>query len=59
MGVGLLRFIGLCFHHRRKTIRNNPAGVYGKEAISMVGRRQACAEQFTLAQFAKMYRRVN
>jgi 16S rRNA A1518/A1519 N6-dimethyltransferase RsmA/KsgA/DIM1 with predicted DNA glycosylase/AP lyase activity len=29
----LLRFIGLCFHHKRKTIRNNLAGVCGKEAI--------------------------
>jgi hypothetical protein len=29
----LLRFIGLCFHHKWKTIRNNLAGVYGKEAI--------------------------
>src|ERR1039458_2867204 len=40
-----------------------PSAIIWRESAarkrSMLGRRQACAERFTLAQFAKMYRSVN
>ena len=61
-GVGdadaFLRFVGQCFHQKRKTIRNNLAGIYGKEAID--GWREAGlrAEQIPLEGFREMYRRL-
>jgi len=53
-----LAFAGQCFRHKRKTIRNNLAPVYGKERIAgwpEAGRR---AEQLSLDQFLEMYRRL-
>jgi 16S rRNA (adenine1518-N6/adenine1519-N6)-dimethyltransferase len=53
-----LEFVGHCFHQKRKTIRNNLAAIYGKEAIEAWPEAGMRAEQLTLAQFAAMYRRV-
>jgi len=55
---GFLTFAGLCFRQKRKTLRNNLAGVYGKEAADRLpdgGRR---AEELTLEEFANLYRRL-
>jgi 16S rRNA (adenine1518-N6/adenine1519-N6)-dimethyltransferase len=51
-----LAFAGLCFHQKRKTLRNNLAGKYGKDALD--GRPEAGkrAEELTLDQFADLYR---
>ena len=51
-----LAFASLCFRQKRKTIRNNLAGSYGKDGLS--GRPEAAkrAEQLTLEQFAELYR---
>jgi len=53
-----LDFVKLCFHHKRKTLRNNLAGVYGKEVLN--GRPEAGkrAEELTLQQFAELYFRL-
>jgi len=53
-----LEFVGHCFHQKRKTIRNNLAGLYGKEIIETWPEAGMRAEQLTLDQFAEMYRRV-
>jgi 16S rRNA A1518/A1519 N6-dimethyltransferase RsmA/KsgA/DIM1 with predicted DNA glycosylase/AP lyase activity len=75
LGVGdreaFLRFLGQCFRQKRKTLRNNLAGIYGKEAIDAwpeAGLRAEQidawpeaglrAEQIALEQFAGMYRRT-
>ena len=52
-----VRFAGQCFRHKRKTIRNNLAEIYGGlvDAWPEAGLR---AEQIPLDQFAAMYRRL-
>ena len=53
-----LDFVKLCFHQKRKTLRNNLAGAYGKDALNgrpEAGRR---AEQLTLPEFAELYLRL-
>lgn len=54
---GFVAFAGHCFRHKRKTIRNNLAGIYGSlvDAWPEAGLR---AEQISLDGFAEMYRRV-
>ena len=56
--ANLLRFVGLCFRQKRKTLRNNLAGVYGKETIDAWPEAGMRAEQLTLAQFVELYRRA-
>lgn len=53
-----LDFVKLCFHQKRKTLRNNLAGAYGKDALN--GRSEAGkrAEELTLQQFAELYARL-
>lgn len=53
-----LEFVGRCFHQKRKTIRNNLVGIYGKELIESWPEAGMRAEQITLEQFVEMYRRV-
>jgi 16S rRNA (adenine1518-N6/adenine1519-N6)-dimethyltransferase len=55
---GFLAFVGQCFRHKRKTIRNNLAEVYGKEVVDRWPEAALRAEQISLEQFAEMYRRV-
>ena len=53
-----LDFVKLCFHQKRKTLRNNLAAAYGKDALNgrpEAGRR---AEQLTLGEFADLYLRL-
>ncbi|HLH17333.1 MAG TPA: 16S rRNA (adenine(1518)-N(6)/adenine(1519)-N(6))-dimethyltransferase RsmA [Bryobacteraceae bacterium] len=53
-----LRFAGLCFRHKRKTIRNNLAEVYGKERIGGWPEAGSRAEQLSLEQLLEMYGRL-
>jgi len=54
----LLAFVGLCFRHKRKTIRNNLAGIFGREALEGIPELDLRAEQLTLEQFRALYRRM-
>ena len=54
----LLRFLGRCFEHKRKTLRNNLAEHYGKELVDAWPEAGLRAEQITLEGFVEMYRRV-
>ncbi len=56
---GLLRFIALCFHQKRKTLRNNLAGTYGRERIDAWPEAALRAEQIEVEQFREMYARLN
>jgi len=51
-----LRFVALCFHQKRKTIRNNLAA-YGP-AVDAWPEAAQRAEQINIPQFAEMYRRL-
>jgi 16S rRNA (adenine1518-N6/adenine1519-N6)-dimethyltransferase len=55
---GFLRFAGLCFRQKRKTIRNNLAEAYGKALVEAWPEAGLRAEQIPLEQFLEMYRRV-
>lgn len=53
-----LRFAGLCFRHKRKTIRNNLAETYGKDLIDSWPESSQRAEQLSLEQLSGLYRRT-
>jgi 16S rRNA (adenine1518-N6/adenine1519-N6)-dimethyltransferase len=62
LGVGdreaFLRFLSQCFRQKRKTLRNNLAGTYGKDVIDGWPEAGLRAEQIGLEQFAEMFRRT-
>jgi len=50
-----LKFAGNCFRYKRKTLRNNLAGLYERSAVeSLVGPKDR-AEAFNIAQLAKLF----
>jgi len=53
-----LKFVRLCFHQKRKTIRNNLAGVYGTEVTHDWPEAPLRAEQLALDQLAAIYRKL-
>jgi 16S rRNA A1518/A1519 N6-dimethyltransferase RsmA/KsgA/DIM1 with predicted DNA glycosylase/AP lyase activity len=53
-----LEFVARCFRHKRKTIRNNLAVVYGKDVIESWPEAALRAEQLSLPQLAEMWRRL-
>ena len=53
-----LAFVAQCFRHKRKTIRNNLAGTFGKDAVATYPEAGRRAEQLTIEQFADLYRRL-
>jgi 16S rRNA (adenine1518-N6/adenine1519-N6)-dimethyltransferase len=53
-----LAFAAQCFRQKRKTIRNNLAGIYGKDALAACPEAGRRAEQLTLEEFADLYRRL-
>ena len=55
---GFLRFVALCFHQKRKTLRNNLSPAYGRELLDSWPEASLRAEQIGMEQFAAMYRRL-
>jgi 16S rRNA (adenine1518-N6/adenine1519-N6)-dimethyltransferase len=55
---GFIRFAGLCFRHKRKTLRNNLAETYGKAAIDSWPESSQRAEQLSFEQLLDLYRRT-
>jgi len=53
-----LKFVRLCFHQKRKTIRNDVAGAYGIEVTRDWPEAPLRAEQLTLDQLAALYARL-
>jgi 16S rRNA (adenine1518-N6/adenine1519-N6)-dimethyltransferase len=53
-----LAFTSLCFRQKRKTLRNNLAGAYGKDAFIGLPEATKRAEELALQQFAELYRRL-
>ena len=53
-----LGFVSQCFGHKRKTLRNNLAPVYGKERVDELPEARSRAEQLSIAQLAALYRKL-
>jgi len=56
--AAFLEFVSLSFRQKRKTLRNNLASVWGKQAIDGWPEGASRAEQLTLEQFAALFRRL-
>lgn len=54
----LLAFVGICFRHKRKTLRNNLAPIFGREMLETLPEADQRAEQLSLDQFLDLYRRL-
>jgi 16S rRNA A1518/A1519 N6-dimethyltransferase RsmA/KsgA/DIM1 with predicted DNA glycosylase/AP lyase activity len=50
-----VEFAGLCFRHKRKTIRNNLSGHYSPEALACLPEASLRAEAIPLERLAAMY----
>jgi 16S rRNA (adenine1518-N6/adenine1519-N6)-dimethyltransferase len=51
-----LEFVGRCFLHKRKTLRNNLAAYYGRERVDALAEAGLRAEQISIEKFAALYR---
>ena len=60
LGIGdasaFLRFASAAFRHKRKTLRNNLAPLYGKERVDVLEETRKRAEQLSLAELAALFR---
>jgi 16S rRNA (adenine1518-N6/adenine1519-N6)-dimethyltransferase len=56
--AALVHFAGLCFRQKRKTIRNNLAGAYPKDAVEAQPEARMRAEQLSVVQFAELRGRI-
>ena len=53
-----LQFASRCFSHKRKTLRNNLAGIYGKENIEAQPESGLRAEQMSIPQLESLFNRL-
>jgi 16S rRNA (adenine1518-N6/adenine1519-N6)-dimethyltransferase len=54
-----LQFVSQCFRHKRKTLRNNLAGLYGGDLLAEVPEASRRAEQLSIDEFERLYRRLS
>jgi 16S rRNA (adenine1518-N6/adenine1519-N6)-dimethyltransferase len=54
--AAFLRFASAAFRHKRKTLRNNLAPLYGRERVDAVPATRQRAEQLSLAELAALFR---
>jgi 16S rRNA (adenine1518-N6/adenine1519-N6)-dimethyltransferase len=61
-GIGdreaFLKFLSHSFRQKRKTLRNNLAGVYGKDRVDSLPEAGLRAEQIAIEKFAEIFRRI-
>jgi len=56
--TAFLDFAGCCFRLKRKTIRNNLAARYGRSVLDECPERSLRAEQLSIAELVRLYRRL-
>jgi 16S rRNA (adenine1518-N6/adenine1519-N6)-dimethyltransferase len=56
--MSFLAFVGRCFRHKRKIIRNNLLGYYEREMLDSIPETSRRAEQLSIAEFAELFDRV-
>jgi 16S rRNA (adenine1518-N6/adenine1519-N6)-dimethyltransferase len=56
--TAFLRFASACFQHKRKTLRNNLAPVYGKDRLDAMPEGRLRAEQLGVPELAALYRQL-
>jgi 16S rRNA (adenine1518-N6/adenine1519-N6)-dimethyltransferase len=56
---GLVTFVGRCFAHKRKTLRNNLKAFYPPDALEALPEAGLRAEQITVEQFVELYSRLS
>lgn len=54
-----LQFVSQCFRHKRKTLRNNLAGLYDRDLLAEVPEVSRRAEQLSIDEFERLYRRLS
>ena len=55
---GFLRFASACFRQKRKTLRNNLAGVYEKERIEALEEAPLRAEQLAVSELVRLFAKL-
>jgi 16S rRNA (adenine1518-N6/adenine1519-N6)-dimethyltransferase len=55
---GFLRFASACFRHKRKTLRNNLAGVFQKERIEALEEASLRAEQLAVSELVRLFAKL-
>jgi 16S rRNA (adenine1518-N6/adenine1519-N6)-dimethyltransferase len=56
--TSFLKFTGNCFRYKRKTLRNNLAGLYARSAVEALVGPKDRAEQLSVAELAKLARQL-
>lgn len=56
--ASFLRFAALCFHQKRKTLRNNLAPIYGRDRVGAMDEGRLRAEQLTVPELAALQRKL-
>lgn len=63
LGIGntaaFLRFAGVCFRQKRKTLRNNLAAAYPKEVVDLLPEGKKRAEQLEVRDLVELYHLIN
>lgn len=57
--AAFLRFAAVCFRHKRKTLRNNLAPIYGKDRVEKFVEARIRAEQMSIAELARLHRNLS